>query len=428
MKTTMVMALVLLGAWTFAVAAEDKPAPGAAVAAESATETATPATWANSPIGRPDFFPLCVWLQRVDKIAAYKAIGINTYVATWQGPNEEELAALKAGGMYFVSDMNEVALKHLDDPTIIAWIHDDEPDNAREMEKFWKNDLEAVKKAWPDLPEKSLEKWGQYGPPMSPKMIQDRYKEIKAKDATRPVWVGCGQGVAWEAYKGRGVRTGKLEDYPEYIKGGDIVSFDIYPVVHKSPEVKGKLEYVARGIDRLMTWTEGRKPVYSAIECTRIGNAEVKPTPEQTKTEVWMAIVHGARGILYFCHQFAPTRISAGLLADEEMCKMVAEVNRQITQLAPVLNSPTAKDAATVASSNADVPIDILVKRQGDDVYIFAVAMRDAAAKGTFTVAGATGGKVEVLGENRTIDLADGKFADEFKGYDVHLYKVTPAK
>ena len=34
-----------------------------------------------------------------------------------------------------------------------------------------------------------------------------------------------------------------------------------------------------------------------------------------------MALIHGARGIIYFAHEFKPKFIEAGLLADEEMAR-----------------------------------------------------------------------------------------------------------
>ena len=45
---------------------------------------------------------------------------------------------------------------------------------------------------------------------------------------------------------------------------------------------------------------------------------------------------------------------------------------------------------------------------------------------GTFQVKGVSAaGKVEVLWENRTLDMdASGKFTDEFKKWDTHIYKV----
>ena len=66
--------------------------------------------------------------------------------------------------------------------------------------------------------------------------------------------LNLGQGVAWDGWYGRGVRTNHPEDYAEYVRGGDIISFDIYPAVHDKPAVAGKLWYVARGVERLRGW------------------------------------------------------------------------------------------------------------------------------------------------------------------------------
>jgi hypothetical protein len=51
--------------------------------------------------------------------------------------------------------------------------------------------------------------------------------------------------------------------------------------------------------------------------------------------------------------------------------------------------------------------------------------MRPGATKATVTVAALAGKKqVEVLGEDRKIEAAGGKFEDEFKDWDVHLYRL----
>ena len=155
-------------------------------------------------------------------------------------------------------------------------------------------------------------------------------------DPSRPILLNLGQGVAWDGWYGRGVRTNHPEDYPAYLKGCDIASFDIYPVVHEKAEVAGKLEFVARGLDRLREWGKGQRIVWNCIECTRIANKNVKPTPAQVRSEVWMALIHGSQGLIYFVHQFEPTFIEAGLLADAEMAAAVGEINRQISGLAPV--------------------------------------------------------------------------------------------
>jgi hypothetical protein len=151
-----------------------------------------------------------------------------------------------------------------------------------------------------------------------------------------------------------------------------------------------------------------------------------KPTPSQVKTEVWMSLIHGSRGIIYFVHVFQPKSNPAGLLADAEMSAGVGEINKQIIELAPALNSLTVKDGATVESSlGKDAPIDLMVKKEGGATYVFAAAMRDAPAKGSLVVKGLPAkATAVVVGESRKIDVVDGKFADDFKGYQVHLYKI----
>jgi hypothetical protein len=230
--------------------------------------------------------------------------------------------------------------------------------------------------------------------------------------------------VAWDNYIGRGVRRNCPEDYPEYIKGCDIASFDIYPAVHDSAEVAGKLWYVARGVERLVQWS-GERVVWNCLECTRISNVQRKPAPHEVRCEAWMSLIHGSRGLIYFVHQFKPVFREAALLDDEEMLAAVTALNRQITQLAPVLNTPSLEKAARVQSSNAEVPIAFMVKQHQGSTYVFAVAMRDGKSTATFTLDGFTGDtRVTVLGENRELTASKGAFADTFASWDVHLYQL----
>jgi len=141
-----------------------------------------------------------------------------------------------------------------------------------------------------------------------------------------------------------------------------------------------------------------------------------------------MSLIHGSRGIVYFVHQFesAGAFIDAALLADKEMSEAVAKINHQILELATVLNTATVGEGSTVASSNKVVPVEAMIKQQGGATYVLAVAMRDGATKADFGIKGLAGkAQAEVLGEGRKIDVADGKFSDDFKGYEVHLYKIA---
>lgn len=355
--------------------------------------------WTHGPPTDPSYFPIAVWLQAPANAAKYREAGINTYVALWRGPDAAQVDALKAAGMKLICHQNEFGLQHKDDPTIIAWMHGDEPDNAQPRQG------------------------GGYGPPVPPEKIVADYRKLREADPSRPVLLNLGQGVAWDAWIGRGVRSNHPEDYAEYVKGGDIVSFDIYPAVHDHADVAGKLWKVPEGVARLRQWGEGKKIVWNCIEASRIDNEKVKPTAAQVKTEVWMSLIHGSTGLIYFVHQFKPKFIEASLLQDADLLAGVTAINKQIQSLAPALNSPTLPDGVSVTTPDKDAPVDAIAKKQGDSTWVFSVAMREKGAKASFLVPGARG-TAEVLGENRSIPVKDGRFGDDFKPYEVHLYRI----
>jgi hypothetical protein len=132
--------------------------------------------------------------------------------------------------------------------------------------------------------------------------------------------------------------------------------------------------------------------------------------------------------LVYFVHQFAPKFDEHALLDDPVMLSAVTELNHQIHDLAPVLNSPSLPGGAEVSSAAADVPIDLMVKRYQGSTYVFAVGMRNGSAHGAFKVKGLPKAAVaEVLGESRQIKVTQGAFEDDFKPYDVHLYRIHAA-
>lgn len=347
------------------------------------------------------YFPLAVWVQSPAKAEEYKKAGINTYVGLWNGPTDAQLAELEKHGMKVVCHQNRTGLAHKNKRTIVAWMHGDEPDNAQSLGR---------NKGW--------------GPPIAPSKIVEDYKKLKAADPTRRVLLNLGQGVAWDGWHGRGVRTNHPEDYPEYVKGADIVSFDIYPACHDHKDVAGKLWMVADGVSRLKKWSGEERIVWNCIETTRIGNENSIATPHQVRAEIWMSLVRGSKGIIYFCHQFKPTFIEAGLLAEKDILAAVTKTNRQIRELASVLNSPTVSDAVRVDSLSHKL-VEALVKRHDGALYVFAVAMRGSDSTATFTVKGVKpNAKVEVIDEGRTIEMREGVFADQFDGWGVHLYRI----
>lgn len=355
-----------------------------------------PRYYGQWPRGFPDdpsFFPIGVWMQNPANAARHRAVGVNHYVGLWQGPTEEQMTDMVAAGMPVVCEQAGVWQAHLDNATIHGWLNADAPDNAQEN---------------PD---------GSYAPCILPSVTQARYREMATADPTRPVTLMLGQGVATPDWVGRGECTGQTEDYPLYARAADVLVNYTYPLNNDRP-----LELVATGIENLNRYAGYTKPIMADLEASNI-NGTVRPTPHQLRAEVWMSLIHGAAGVQYFCHQIEPNFSETDCLDDPPTAAALTQLNAQLVELAPVLNTQSFGLAPT--SSNPDVPIHAVLKKSGADRYVFAVSMADAATNASFSLTGiGTASSVEVIGEGRNLMPANGAFEDAFEGYGVHLYRL----
>jgi hypothetical protein len=181
------------------------------------------------------------------------------------------------------------------------------------------------------------------------------------------------------------VRPNHAEDYAAYAKGGDIVSCDIYPAVHESPQVAGKLEFVPRGVARRVEWTHGAKSIWNCIGCTHLCNPKLRATPAEMRSEVWMTLIRCSRRLIYFTHQFAPSFKEAGVFDDPEMLAAITALNQQDPRPRPVLHSPTIDGGLTLQSSGSAVVA--MLKRSPLATYVFAAKLRNESVQGTFSLA-----------------------------------------
>jgi hypothetical protein len=364
------------------------------------------AQWSHGPSSDPNFFPISVWLQSPPNATRYQAIGVNTFIGLYDGPTQSDLDTLHTDNMPVLCDQNSVALSYGSNSPIVGWTQQDEPDNAQ-----------------------SLPDGGGYGPCVDPQVLIGLEAQWKSADATRPVFLNTGQGTAWDDYYGRGSAcAGNVGMYVNYAQAADILSFDIYPMNSTDAAVAGKLEMVPKGIDRLRTDSNYQKAVWNWIETTSINADGNGPSTDNVRSEVWMSLIHGSRGIGYFAHVIGPPFDETGLLDDATMSAAVSALDQQIESLAPVLNTPPIGNAINVQISDPNVPVDTLAKRDPSSgrLYVFAAAMRNSPVTATFRLRQNEGANATVLGENRTIAVNGTTFSDDFTGYAVHLYQFGP--
>ena len=362
------------------------------------------AAWSNGPSTDPNYFPLGVWLQDPSTANQWKDAGINLFVGLWQGPTSSQLTALQAADMQAIATKNSLATTAasmtLSDgrPLLVGWLQEDEPDNH------------------PKTPTAT---------------IQNIYQDIKAFDTTRPVYMGLSQGMGWDnaTWIGQGGNINPAVDYPAYLAGTDIGAMDIYPMDCARAVTCGDAWRPSLGVDRLHQYGGADQLAWNYIETGDINANGMKATVDEIKMEVWSSIIHGSKGITYFIH--GKSSVSnfdhKALLRSENADQLagVTAINQEILSLAPVINSETLTGIATVDLSNPNMFVDFMVKEFENATYVFATGMRDQNSVADFSFLKLGDATIEVIGEDRQIQMVDGNFSDVYLGFDTHLYRIN---
>jgi hypothetical protein len=373
----------------------------------------------TNPLPSTDsFFPLGVWYESIrseDDVARDKEAGLNLYVEL---TGDSDTSLLGPEGPYAITSGNMSGIS--------GQITTDEAD-------MWGGPGDA---AWTG-------KYPGEGDICSPSGEQCGYTIMDSLRANIPdgmmAYTNYGKGVTFWESDAEAARF--VNDYQ------DVVSADNYWFT--DPNICGAYEggqfYGGRAlseadcrlaanygstIDRLRSLVkpEGSKPVWAFVEVGHPSDVDSTPTATgpQIRAAVWSSIIHGARGVVYFNHNFGGDCISQHVLRDscgQEVRPDVTAVNKQVTSLAPVLNAPFL-DGATTASG----AVDHMAKVSDGQVYVFAASAQAASQTVEITNSCISSDTVTVVGENRTLKASGGQFTDQFAdGNAVHIY-TAPAK
>lgn len=156
-------------------------------------------------------------------------------------------------------------------------------------------------------------------------------------------------------------------------------------------------------------------------------------SPEQVMAQVWASVIHEARGIVWFSQSpdqqhvndcitgdaFQDARVHSAPCLSEQVAA-VGVVNAEIKALASIINTQSY-------IWDFGEGTDTMLKSKDGSAYIFAMTDDSGVGERTFTLpAGIEGSAVEVLNENRFLEIRDGKFTDVFPNeYTHHVYRIT---
>jgi hypothetical protein len=350
--------------------------------------------YSTVPSSLSDFFPLAVDHQHSSTFAKWKARGINTVIRVPDNPVADSIDRWTAVA-------NRLGLKMIRGP------RPNPADDARE----------AGLLAWELFDEPDGD-----GTTRVQGLI-DRYSTLKGY-GSRPVFFNfIGTDVLdprEKACNGPGDSlSAPLNCYRDFINAEDWVSNDIYPLNTRKP-----LSALGQTLDKLERWSSG-KPQFAYVEASNAwGPGEwTPPTPDQFRAEVWLAIVHGARGLFYFPHGDCATGDCSN--TDAMPGDVVAEMttqNSRIAGLASVLQSEINPPSLGFV---ARTPLEVTWRQVGSENYYFVLNLSPASITQTMRVQGFTPQqKLAVMFENRSVGIpSEQSFTDTFGPYAVHIYR-----
>jgi len=185
---------------------------------------------------------------------------------------------------------------------------------------------------------------------------------------------------------------------------------------------------------RLRDAADGKlQPLWQFVENLYGGPADLPfqgyIEPDELRGAVMNSVINEARGIVYFNQSFAGPCQGSNVFRLAQVTKdycgaaqvaAAGEVNAQIHALAPVINTQSYEYSFGPG-------LDTMLKAKDGYAYIFA--MPDGASQPgerAFRLPeGITGERAEVLYEDRTVPVGDGRFTDRFDHeHSYHIYKV----
>ncbi|MCP3911470.1 MAG: hypothetical protein GY713_11000 [Actinomycetia bacterium] len=414
------------------------------------------AAYANAgALADPSFYPIGVWWQYPWQAAAYRDMGVNTYIWPDSVGNmcgaEARSSCLEGiidAGMNLVVYRDEYTTAPAVESSVIAWFTCDEP----------------------DIIEFARKNCGSLGVTYDEVII-----DLAAADPTRPLYTNFSDGLARpEVSTGTELfdlnwldglwDSSNPADDPDpgpAESGADFLS-DLLPVWCESSAFKstdaywfssdsrqGPIWYYGRNVRTAHDRCGADHPIMNAVETAAQGTSgtgtPVDPQPADVMAMVYSSVAAGASGILYFPQrtdnggsvQTGSTFLSnphsfdvSPEITDPAMYETLSGVNHTLEFLGPVLNSGRVERGFIDLAEEEGV-VDVLVKRYQGEVFIVAITREGAATLevdlGSLGIDGGVAYAVNGTGgDEREIAVEGGVLADDLAPLVPVIYRVTP--
>jgi len=350
-----------------------------------------------APAALKDFFLLGAWDQHSDSFQAWKDRGINTVVEVSEDIDTWTRAANDIGFMMIRRARPDPPTGPADnpdrnEPRLLAWLLYDEPEFGGA------DGLQLVTSERAD--------WNQIDPA---RPAVTNFVGSLVANILDPADTLC---------NGPGDLTGNTSCYPDFLAQEEWVMQDFYPVAWSVP-----LSTIGQIGDSLTRWSSGKPQIFVIEAADILRDQPLSLTPDELREEIWDAIVHGARGVVYFPYMGCDPCLASDGVTPDVAAEMTAQ-NRTITALQSVLQGEINPG---VVGLRAATPLEATWRVAGTKTYFFVLNTSPQSVTKTMAIKGSVAPDHLIeYQESRVVPVtATNQFADTFGPYGVHIY-TTP--
>lgn len=334
-------------------------------------------------------FVIGVWSPPIGDMGAWRARSVNTVVGYEREGGrvtlDEWIAVARRHELFTIRQPHEDMASDAADPYLLALMHGDEPDLKGIDPAGLAEEYAAWKKALPQI----------------------------------PVFLNISGGNLL-------FRKTPRSKYREYFKAADWVGNDFYPVTGWNQPTW--VPRVGQAVDLCRELSDG-KPQLAFIETSSQQLAWLPknsrgPTPDEVRAEIWDAVIHGAKGIIYFPQQFNPFKYDA---TPSSVSIEVAKQGRVLNKLGAVLVlGPPAGKGMKVSVT---LPLEA-AWRVGADGTAYAIVLNlspENLKQQAIELTGFPSGAARVVNEDdKALTIAGGTFMDDFSPFGAAVYAIPP--
>ncbi len=225
----------------------------------------------------------------------------------------------------------------------------------------------------------------------------------------------------------------------DYTSAADIITNDTYVLNDDAQWTAG-----LRQFDDLVASKPGH--VHAELGCWRSSGGGPRNTLAQQRYQAYTAIIHGAVGVWFYGYGAADDNTyDPGVLPSQPpayFLDVLVPLSQELAGIQGLLAGHTLGDVLWggrrgLTASVSDTDIHYVIKSATGEVLLIAAntSARPLTARvflRTLPVSDSTAllrnaVSVEVVSENRAVDVAHGILTDDFAPYDVHVYRFTQA-